>query len=399
MHVVHLTWEYPPLVYGGLGRHVHALARAQAVAGDQVTVVTQQSGDAPTEEILDGVRVVRVAPDSPFPYHLPSMLTWVGGLDHVIGTAASALSAADVVHAHDWVVGRAGSTTAAALDAPLIATIHATEAGRHQGWLPDPVARAVHLVEQWLVDEADEIIVCSSAMAGEVIRGHGAQPRRVTVIPNGIDADAFERTTHIREGLLAGDPRLTFVGRIEWEKGVLVAVAAMPEILNRHPQARLRIVGTGNQIEAVESLIAELGVAEHVDLLGHVSEEILREVYSSTDLVIIPSSYEPFGLVALEAAAMGVPLVVGDTGGLAEFVTDERGRRHRPDDPDDLARTVLQALADPVATASRRDEALAALQRYSWPVIASSTDDVYRRAVRHPDPRRVLRAPDGRLWD
>ena len=108
MHVVHLTWEYPPVVYGGLGRHVHALATAQAARGDEVTVVTQQPDGAASREELAGVEVVRVAPDGPFPYHLPSLLTWVGASMPASGRRPRAVTGADVVHAHDWVVGRAG---------------------------------------------------------------------------------------------------------------------------------------------------------------------------------------------------------------------------------------------------------------------------------------------------
>ncbi|MCB0900172.1 MAG: glycosyltransferase family 4 protein, partial [Actinobacteria bacterium] len=109
--------------------------------------------------------------------------------------------------------------------------------------------------------------------------------------------------------------------------------------------------------------------------------------------VIAPSSYEPFGIVALEAAAAGVPLVVGDTGGLAEFVTDDRGRRSRPNDPADLATQILAALADPVETARRRDTAAAALPHYSWERIAARTDEVYSRTRRAVRPPRRLAAP------
>lgn len=398
MDIVHLTWEYPPVVYGGLGRHVHALAVAQAAAGHRVTVVTQQPPGSPPEEVAQSVRIVRVPPDGPFPYHLPSLLTWVGHLDQRIGLAAAGLPQADLVHAHDWVVGRAGTAASRILDAPLVATIHATEAGRHQGWLPDDVSRAVHLIEQWLVDEADEIIVCSHSMADEVVRAHEVNSGRITVIPNGIDASAFPRVTTIPNALKRGSPRLSFVGRIEWEKGVFVAVAAMPRVLAAHPRAQLRIVGTGGQTDAVAAAVIEGGLTGHVQLLGHVDEQTLRAVYSSSDLSLAPSSYEPFGLVALEAAAMGIPLIVGDTGGLAEFVTDDRGRRCRPNDPNDLADQIIAALADPSDTAGRAEAASAALPGFSWSAIAARTLQVYRRARRTANPPRAIATGPNPVW-
>ena len=397
-HIVHLTWEYPPVVYGGLARHVQALAGAQAARGDRVTVVTQQPGSAAARERVAGVEVVRVPPDGPFPYHLPSLLTWVGALDHRIGRAAREIAGADVVHAHDWVVARAGRSAADHLRVPLVATVHATEAGRHAGWLPDVVSRSVHLVEQWLVDEADEVIVCSQSMAAEVGAAHGTDPARITVIPNGIDTSGYQRAGSVPPELLTGSPRLAFIGRIEWEKGVFTAVAAMPAVLARYPTARLRIMGTGGQTGAVQAAIEDAGLAGNVELLGHVDEPTLRAVYTSSDLVVAPSSYEPFGIVALEAAAMGTPLIVGDTGGLAEFVTEARGRRCRPNDPADLATQILATLADPVETANRRDAASAALAHYTWSEIAERTSQVYARARRHPHPPRATRAPANPIW-
>ena len=260
MHVLHLTWEYPPVVYGGLGRHVHALSKAQVAAGDEVTVVTQQPDGAAARETVDGVRIVRVPPSGPFPYHLPSLLTWVGFLDDAIRRAGTQQERADIVHVHDWVTGRAGTATADALDVPLVATVHATEAGRHRGWLPDDVSRAVHLIERWLVDEADALIVCSQSMATEIRRAHAADPARIAVIPNGIDASAYSPQDSVPPDLLEGSPRISFVGRIEWEKGVFTAVEAMPAVLTRYPDARLRIVGTGGQSAAVAELVARSGL-------------------------------------------------------------------------------------------------------------------------------------------
>jgi glycogen(starch) synthase len=118
----------------------------------------------------------------------------------------------------------------------------------------------------------------------------------------------------------------------------------------------------------------------------------LLAVYASSDLLLAPSSYEPFGLVALEAAAMGTPVIVGDSGGLAEFVTAERGRRCRPGDAGDLAAQILAALADPAGTARRAEHAQCALVDYTWDRVAGLTDPVYAAARRGPHPARVVTA-------
>jgi glycogen(starch) synthase len=390
MRILHLAWEYPPLVYGGLGRHVGALSVAQAELGHNVTVVTRGSG----EHLRDGVRVIGV-PSDPFSFRLSELLGWVGELDYRLGCAARRIDA-DVVHAHDWMVGRAAAVASQASGARMVATIHATEAGRHSGWLPNVVSSSIHLVEQWLVDEADAIIVCSTAMAAEVAAAHGRAD--ATVIANGIDVSGYQRTTTIDANLLTGSPRLAFVGRIEWEKGVFVAVEAMRTVLEEYPHARLRLVGTGSQMKGVHDLVEELALSEAVELLGHVDEATLRAVYSGADLLLAPSSYEPFGIVALEAAAMGVPMVVGDTGGLAEFVTAERGRRFPPGDADALAQEVLQALAHPDDTRERARQARAALSDYSWHSIAERTVGAYEAAAHRQRPPRQLRVNNRRIW-
>ena len=140
-----LSWEYPPVLVGGLGRHVHALATALAAAGHEVTVVTRHAPGAPLEEYADGVRIVRAPEDPPlFPLATASLLAWTMAFNHTLTRAAlraAAAGAYDVIHAHDWLVAHTAVTLAEHLDLPLVATIHATEAGRHQGWLPEDMNR------------------------------------------------------------------------------------------------------------------------------------------------------------------------------------------------------------------------------------------------------------------
>src|SRR5690349_17310638 len=147
MNVLMVSWEYPPVMVGGLGRHVHALAEAQAAAGHRVTVVTRHAGSAAFDEVVNGVRVVRVPEDPPvFPFE-SELLSWTMAFNHALTRAALAVCEQDppaVVHAHDWLVAHTAATVKHHLGIPMVATVHATEAGRHQGWLPGPLNRAVH---------------------------------------------------------------------------------------------------------------------------------------------------------------------------------------------------------------------------------------------------------------
>ena len=201
MRILHLSWEYPPLVYGGLGRHVHALAEAQAATGHDVTVITQQvenSSDGPcaADEVVNGVRVIRVPHDPPaLPFDEEHLLAWVMSLESAF--TRQGLEVIDqvrprVIHAHDWMVSHTAMalrSAARALDpeAALVATIHATEAGRHQGWLPTTLSESIHAVEWWLVHEADRVIACSAHMRWEIGRLFSLDESTIDVIPNGID--------------------------------------------------------------------------------------------------------------------------------------------------------------------------------------------------------------------
>src|SRR4051812_48684713 len=186
-----LSWEFPPVVVGGLGRHVHPLSLALAAAGHEVTVVPRHAAGAPLEEYVQGVRVVRAPEDPPlFPIATPSLLAWTMAFNHALTRAA--LRAAengeyDVIHAHDWLVTHAAVTLKEHLDLPLVATIHATEAGRHQGWLPGEMNKCIHSVEYWLGHEANRVLVCSGYMRWEVTRLLELSAGKVEVVPNGVD--------------------------------------------------------------------------------------------------------------------------------------------------------------------------------------------------------------------
>ncbi|HEX8345469.1 MAG TPA: glycosyltransferase family 4 protein, partial [Actinoplanes sp.] len=189
--VLMLSWEYPPVLVGGLGRHVHALSTTLAAAGHDVTVVTRHAPGAPLEEYAEGVRIIRVPEDPPsFPMNPGNLLAWTMAFNHTLTRAA--LRAAqtggyDVVHAHDWLVAHAAVTMRDHLDIPLVATIHATESGRHQGWLPEEHNRTIHSVERWLAREAVRVIVCSDYMKVEVGRLFEVPADRTDVVPNGVD--------------------------------------------------------------------------------------------------------------------------------------------------------------------------------------------------------------------
>lgn len=399
MRVIHLSWEYPPTVYGGLGRHVQALAEAQAALGHDVTVITQHAADAPAREVRAGVQVVR-APAQPPRMSLDHdhLLTWVLAMEHSIVRAAlpvvgatSESSGPTIVHAHDWLVAHVAATVRDVPGTRLIATIHATEAGRHQGWLPTEVSRSIHAIEGWLVHSADRVIACSEHMCWEVTHLFDLPRERVDVIANGIDLDAWraapEEVARARERYGSPGPLVVFCGRLEWEKGVHTLLDAIPRLRRRFPGLQVVVAGRGTRSDALQEQARTRRVSGSASFPGWLPEADLHALMAASDVVVVPSIYEPFGLVALEGAALGAPLAVARSGGLAEFVVEgETGRTFAPGDPADLADAITRSLRDPQESAALAAAARERLRsNHSWSRLAEATIETYRRAERAPE--------------
>lgn len=406
MKILMVSWEYPPVVIGGLGRHVHHLSTALAAAGHEVVVLcrrpdgTDPSTHPSSDELCEGVRVIAAAQD-PHEFSFGTdMMAWTLAMGHSMVRSGMSLKMAgdqgrwrpDLVHAHDWLVAHPAIALAEFYDVPLISTIHATEAGRHSGWISGDLSRQVHAVESWLVRESDSLITCSASMRDEITDLFGPGLAENTVIRNGIDTARWpfaRRRSHT-------DPaELLFVGRLEYEKGVHDLIAALPRIRRAYPGTTLTIAGDGTQQEFLIDCARKNRVLKATRFIGRVDHDDLLQLLHRADAAVLPSHYEPFGLAALEAAAAGTPLVVADVGGLGEAVIDgETGISCAPRDVPALAAAVCGVLDDPAA-AQRR--AVAARERLSsdfdWHTVANETAGVYlgaKRREREPLGRRPI---------
>ncbi|MBY8872472.1 glycosyltransferase family 4 protein [Micromonospora sp. PLK6-60] len=418
--VLMLSWEYPPVLVGGLGRHVHALSVALAAAGHEVTVVTRHADGAPLEEHVDGVRVVRAAEDPvTFPLATGSLLAWTMAFNHTLTRAAlraAGTGGYDVVHAHDWLVAHTAITVAEHLRLPLVTTMHATEAGRHQGWLPEEMNRTIHGVEHWLSTSSTRLIACSGYMRDQVTTLFGVPAGQVEVVPNGVDDRAWRArpraVASARARFAADGPLVGYAGRLVYEKGVQHLVDAVPRLRDRHPGLRVLIAGDGPYRGELEERTHRLGLGGTVRFTGFLDNTQLPAVLGATDATVVPSLYEPFGMVALEAAAAGAPLAVARTGGLAEIVEPGvTGVTFPHSDPPALAGAVGQLLGDEVFARRVAREARSMVgQRYGWATIAARTAQTYAAARREhgsrparrvvvdgPPRRQPIAIPDGNL--
>ena len=387
--VLILSWEYPPIIEGGLARHVHKLAGALGAAGVDVHVLTR--GDEHSEPYRqEGERlfVHRVRQPSR-PTDLARFLTWVARLNTDLLAAGVQLGDDhdfDVVHGHDWLVAEAGDHLARRFRAPFAVTIHATEYGRHAGWVSQHPQAHIHAVERWLVRRAEALITCSHYMRDHVADVFDRAESSISVIPNGIDALDLQPASDL--GALRArfarpdEPLLLAVGRLVYEKGFQIALDALPQLIREVPGVRFVVAGSGPHEEPLREQARRLGLLERGSFVGWIGDDVLHSLYRIADLCVVPSIYEPFGLVALEAMASGCPCIVADTGGLREVVpNDSVGLRFRSNDPQSLAQMMARVLTDRALRDRLVAEASEHILRFDWAEIAVATAAVYRAAL------------------
>jgi glycogen(starch) synthase len=359
--------------------------------GHDVRVVTRGSDPVGRTATVDGVRIVRAAADPlAIDFTTESLLAWSQAAEHALLRAALPLVRRwrpDVVHAHDWLVAQSAVTLAQATRAPLVATLHATEAGRHQGRLPQPLNVAIDSVERWLVRAAVAVITCSTAMHDEVTRQFAVPVAQLHVIPNGIDARRWTAGARargdVRSRLGADGPLLVFAGRLMHEKGVETLLRAVRPLRDAYPGLRLVVAGTGLHEPALRALVRQLRITRSVEFVGFVAEPELPALFGAAGAVVVPSLYEPFGIVALEAACAGAPLVVAETGGLRDLAAAGIAvASFPPGDVEALCSAVGKVLVDPAAAQRAAARARRLVRRdYTWGAVARRTADVYAAAL------------------
>jgi glycosyltransferase involved in cell wall biosynthesis len=393
-----LSWEYPPRIVGGIARHVEEIAWALAARGDEVHVVTCEFPGAPAEETYRGVHVHRVKPYEP----ADNFIHWVHQLNAAMRDRADGLirewtkgrtpvkkrkaENGIILHAHDWLAYFCAAALKHEHRLPLVATIHATEYGRNNG-IHNQIQSYINGIEWQLCYEAWRVIVCSEFMKGEVAHALHTPWDKMDVIYNGVEADKFdfdfppEEAAPFRAQYAAPwEKLLFFVGRGTHEKGAHVLIDALPKVRAQYGAAKLIIVGGGNKDHLLHQA-HYLGVAQQVFFTGFVPDDTLLRIYKVIDVACFPSLYEPFGIVALEAMAANVPVVVSDAGGLKEVVQhDVSGLVTWAGSSDSLAWGILRMLQDPGHARWMADNALRRVYEvFNWDRIAGQTQQTYQR--------------------
>jgi glycogen(starch) synthase len=390
MRVLLISWEYPPVIEGGLGRHVRKLSEHLVKAGVEVHVLTRGGGHLASREDRHGVIVHRVT-ESPFPTDVSAFLRWVEAMNchmRALGDELIDRHAFSLVHSHDWLVAGAAHGLARGAGLPWVTTVHATEFGRHQGWVHVHPQSHIHAVERAMVRRADRVIACSRFMQSHIANVFGVPVRRIEVIPNGIDPrdlePGVEDLATLRARYARPDQRLVLlVGRLVYEKGFHLALDALARLVKRLGNVRFLVAGTGSAEPELKRQARRLGLTRHGSFLGWVGDDMLHSLYRVAEVAIVPSIYEPFGLVALEAMASGCLCVVADTGGLREVVPagGSVGLRFPSRDSRALERVLAEVLSDDLARAKIVDEAREHVLRFDWEEVGRRTAEVYATAA------------------
>lgn len=387
MKILVLSWEFPPRIVGGIARHVAELYPELVKLGHEIHLITVKFGQAPMYEVVEGIRVHRVpvGPSDNF-FH------WVVNMNQSMGSQGGKLILEerpfDLIHAHDWLVADAAIALKHTFKIPLIATIHATEYGRHNG-IHSQHQQYVHYKENDLAYNAWRIVVCSEYMKNEIERVLASPRDKIDPIFNGIrpekkpsrhEFDAISFRRHYAED----DEKIVYyLGRMTPEKGISVLIHGAPKVISQmEGKVKFVMIGGGHN-DHWKQQTWDLKIWEWFVFTGFMAEENLDKFQAIADCAVFPSLYEPFGIVALESFAARVPVVVSNTGGLPEVVQHMKtGMVTQVGNPESLAAGILRVLKDANFGRSLVENAYADLKRrFNWFKLAKQTEAVYQRVL------------------
>jgi D-inositol-3-phosphate glycosyltransferase len=385
---------------GGMNVYVRELVSALAQAGVASDVYTRRWADE-LPDVIDvepGFRVVHVPAG---PADLPKE-----ALPQVVDEFADGVLAhlthgdrADALHANYWLSGVAGHRLKHELDLPLVSTFHTLARVKAETGDPEPQRRVA--AEAEVIGCSDAILASCAAEAAELERLYGADPSRIEIVSPGVVHAFFSpgdragaRLALRHLGALDG-PVLLFVGRIQPLKGLDIAVRTLAALGD--PSAVLVVVGGASgpggraELERIGKLAGDLGVADQLRFADPQPHHLLSTYYRAADVVLVPSRSESFGLVALEAAACGTPVVAAAVGGLRTLVDHGRtGFLVEDRDPAAFAAHARRILADPVLARELADNAVARARGYTWSTAAGRL----RRLYADLTARSLVECPD-----
>lgn len=409
MKIVHFSWEFPPVIYGGLGTFASEITKKQVSFGHQVTVFSfNEKNSLPTHNNSDGIEIYRPKTlDLSQVFYLCTdheLRSWgsyfkffADVLSYNVMSASQLVNSLvnknantfDIIDAHDWLGILGGITAKRELNKPLVFHVHSTEVGRSVG-------RGSHTIKDIEFEGgqvADCVITVSHAMSDE-LQKLGFPIDKIRVCWNGVDPNKYdphtvaekERTNlRHRYGVNDNEIMLFFIGRLVTVKGADKLVKAMPDVLHEFPNVKLVILGIGDMENELRSLSQQLGIQDRIILRTEFVSERERILhFAAADVVVLPSLYEPFGIVCTEAMSMAKPVVVGarGTNGFREQIIAEGdkqcGIHVNPFDPKDVAWGIKQILESDYLPQMGKNGRERVIEYFSWDTVTKRTIEIYK---------------------
>lgn len=372
---------------GGMNVYVREMSAALARAGVTCEVFTR--ADSPhlpaVVDVEPGFRVHHVPAGPLAPVDKSLLPGLVGEFTESVLSQLQGGYPADAIHANYWLSGVAGHRVKHELDVPLVCTFHTLDRVKADESADEARAQA----EAEIIGCSDAVLASCTVEANQIAALYGADPTRIEIVAPAVDHAFFapgNRAQARRAVGLPGGRMLLFVGRIQPLKGVDVAVRALAHLTQRREYSDVFLVVVGgpsgpdgdSEVARVHQLAADLGLGDRVRFLAPQPHELLSTYYRAADVCLVPSRSESFGLVALESAACGTPVVAAAVGGLTTLVADgETGYLVDGRDPAAYAERVRRILADPVAGAAMGSRAALEARRYTWSVAAARLRRLY----------------------
>ena len=385
---------------GGMNVYVRELSRYLGAQGIAVDVYTRRQDPCmPTVvNFAPQARVIHLPAGPPAPYakhriveHLPEFLQGV----QAFMTAENIRY--DLLHSHYWLSGRVALQLRHALQAPMVHMSHTLgypkNSAAQYAWEREPLQRLQ--VENEVLTQSDALVAESEASRQHMIQDYGVAPRRIQVIPCGVDLAVFspqDRRAARRALDLPDGPLLLFVGRLQPLKGIDTLLRTAQEVRHVHQDVQVLIVGGGvdtqdrhdtQELQRLQQLTAHLGLTQHVRFIRAQPQPVLAQYYAAADVFVMPSHYESFGMVVLEAMACGTPVVASRVGGLASTVEHGHTGFLAPvGNVQAFTQAIVQLLAQPSVWQACSVASQRRAQTFTWPRIVERTLRLYSRLLR-----------------
>lgn len=381
MQVLMIGWEFPPAKTGGLGTHCYELVKNLSMKGVGITLlIPKRSGNAKHD--IPNVEIIEVGSTflNPYAQNKQDGKTFDRGYGWNLFEEVKAFNRKcvevaggrkfDVIHCHDWMTVDAGIYLKKMTGKSLVFTMHSTEFDRTANIYPSD-----HIIytEKNGMESADFVITNSEGMKKQLMDRYDIKEGKITVVYNGIDRGRYMGLTK------KGSKRILFLGRLTNQKGPYFFLYAAKKVLEKRNDVTFIVCGEGEKMPDMIRQSIRMGIMDHMIFTGFLPEDDVLKAYASSDVYVMPSVSEPFGITALEAAASGTPVIVSKNAGVAEKMLHCFKVDHW--DTYEIADKILGILRYGALRECMRKNCYHEVSNFGWDKVAEQTLNVYRRAA------------------